>query len=169
MKVFSPSSQAVPLRAIVEALQAAGHSVSVCIGLAGDATPQELEQTSWDAAFVRWHTPELHDVYLIERSLTDTEEEAKEAVAAALRFAYNWPDNAEKLITMDVLRRTRTVYDVEVLPAMAAYADHPGWEALATLVHVLAAPEGICYAEGIGFYDAEGEPLIVNEDSDEEE
>jgi hypothetical protein len=167
MKVFSPSSQTVRLREIADLFKAGGHSVSISTGIAGAATPEELENPNWEAAFVRWHTPELHDVYLLERSVVEEEAEAREAVEEALRFAYNWPDTAEKLLTIDALRRTQIVYDVQLLPVLLEDQDHPGWEALDGLLRLLAAPgKGVIFAEEEGFFDSEGMPLILVEDDE---
>ncbi|CCW36626.1 hypothetical protein CTKA_01247 [Chthonomonas calidirosea] len=167
MKVFSPSVETVRLREIADLFKASGHSISISTGIAGAATQEELENPNWEAAFVRWHTPELHDVYLLERSVVEAEAEAREAVEEALRFAYNWPDTAAKLITIDVLRRTQIVYDVQLLPVLFEDQDHPGWETLESLLRLLAAPgDGVIFAEEEGFFDAEGMPLILMEDDE---
>jgi hypothetical protein len=161
--------QAVPLRALDEALRQAGYPVSISMGIAGEATDEQLDALDWEAAFVRWHEPEIHDVYFLERAAA-SEEDAKALLGQAIKAANNHPESADRLIVADHLRRTRTVYEVQILPALLDDEDHPAWGALDILLRRLAEEtDGLIHAEGGGFFDAEGEPLLSEEEPDEEE
>ncbi|HEV2472972.1 MAG TPA: hypothetical protein VGS41_09925, partial [Chthonomonadales bacterium] len=80
--VFALSAQAPPLRSILRALQDNGFPVSVSLNIAGEAADTELDSRQWATAFVRFTEPELHDVWLLERS-----DPAEEAAAAAIAEA----------------------------------------------------------------------------------
>jgi hypothetical protein len=162
LRIFAPGAAAPPLRTMADALKAAGYPVTLSVGIAGEASEAQLDATDWEAAFVRWQEPELHDVYLITRYAVGTDEEADQAVEQAIRLAQNRPESADKLIVIDHLRRSQTMFEVQLLPALLADEDHAAWEALDVALRDLATrTEGLIYAEGEGFYDADGEPLLV--------
>jgi hypothetical protein len=161
--VFSLAEDAVPLRNVVRTMRAADCPVSVSVDIAGEATAEQLDAPDWDTAFVRWETPELHDVYLLERDRVGVDEEADLVLAAALKAAVTIPlESAGRLIVLNHLRRTRTIYGVQVLPALVADDDHLGWSALDVALRTLAAEgDGIIFAVSEGFYDEDGEPLLA--------
>ncbi len=161
LTIFALDEPAVPLRTIADTMNAADCPVSISVGIAGEATPEELDALDWETAFVRWETPEIHDVYLLERDVVGADEEAEQAVRAAVQAAGNEVESAGRLIVIDHLRRAKTVYAVQVLPALLADEDHLAWSALDVLLRTLAAnSQGIIYAVGEGFYDEDGEALV---------
>ena len=165
--VFCAAESAVPLRAVAETMRSADCPVSISVDIAGPATAEQLDATDWQTAFVRWETPELHDVYLLERDVVRADDEADEALVAALRAATAQPQSAGRIITLDHLRRTKTVYAVQVLPALIADEDHLAWSALDVALRTLAAEgEGIIFAVGEGFYDEDGEPLLAIDETE---
>ena len=170
MKVFSLSSETVTLQEVYDVLAAAGRPIAFSAGIAGFADPEEMASPSWEATFLRWKEPELHDVYLLER-MSRGEEEAEEARDEALRAALNWPESGEQYIVLDTVRRAETIYELQALPALLQDDDHPAWEAMASALSTIASSSsGIIYSdEGNCFFDAEGEPLLVNEDLLDEE
>jgi hypothetical protein len=168
--IFALEETAVPLRVVAETMNAADCPVSVSVDIAGEATPEQLDALDWETAFVRWETPELHDVYLLERDVVGTDDVADQAVAMALQSAGNEVASAGRIIVMDHLRRTKTVYAVQILPALLADDDHLAWSALDVALRTLAAnSEGIILAVGEGFYDEDGEALLGQEEQTEEQ
>ena len=169
LRVFALELDAVPLRAVVEALEAAGQPAEISVSIAGSAEDEDLDDLNWEAAFLRWKTPELHEVALLERDVREKDEEADAAIASGLRLIANSTDAAGQLIVADHLRRTQTVYFLQILPALIADDDHPGWAALDLVLRCLAAhSNGLIYAEGEGFFESDGE-LLLDESEDERE
>jgi hypothetical protein len=159
--VFALQRAAPPLRLLRDALTGAGYPAGIGTGIAGEASDEELDRTDWEAAFVRWKEPELHEVWLIERDLMGEDPQAENAVANALRHTANVADSAGRLIATDHLRRTQAVYMCQILPALLADDDHPAWAALDIALRCLAEnAEGLIYADDEGFYDADGEILL---------
>ncbi|HZO87793.1 MAG TPA: hypothetical protein VFB38_05595 [Chthonomonadaceae bacterium] len=180
--VFAIERAAPPLRALRDALQAAGYPAGIGVGTVGEATEEQLDSTDWEAAFIRWTEPNPHEVALVERALCEREEEAANAVAQALRLVANYPESAGRLIVADHLRRIQAVYAWQLYDPLLADEDHPAWEALDVALRTLAQQsDGIIYAQAEGFYDADGEMLLLEagdeielgnweeEDEDEEE
>ena len=172
LTVFAIQEAGVTLRTIRDALQNAGFPASIGVEIAGDAIDAQLDDPQWTSAFARWHEPELHDVWLLSRDVVGVDEEANEAVSRAARFALSRAESADKLIVADHLSRTRVVYACQILPAMLdaelmgalAEEDHPAFGALDVALRALADPsEGLIYAQGEAFYDADGEPLLAEE------
>lgn len=161
--VFALNTEAVTLRTLREALQSANYPVGIGVEIAGEATDAQLDDPQWETAFVRWHEPELHDAWLLERAIVGADEEADEALGRALALAGTHTDSADKLIVINHLRNTRIVYLCEILPALVDDEDHPAWEALDVALRTLAEPtDGLIYAEGEAFYDTDGEPLLAD-------
>ena len=77
--VFAQSETGVPLRTLLDALRRAGFPVGIGMEIAGDAIDAQLDDPLWETAFVRWQEPELHDVWLLERAVVGTDEEADHA------------------------------------------------------------------------------------------
>ncbi len=164
--VFALSEVAPTVGVLLNALTSAGYPAQISLGIVGEAGEEDLTLTDWDAAFVRWTKPELHDVCLIECSRVSEEDEAAEAISLALQKIVNTTDPAGGLIMGDHLRRTEAVYDIQLLPALLADEDHSGWSALDVLLRPLAAhTKGIIYVPAEGFCDADGEILLSEEDT----
>ena len=166
LRIFALTAEAPPLRVLRDALIAAGHPIQLTLDIVGEASEEDLSMNDWEAAFVRWTQPELHEICLIERSLTGEEDEAVEAIASGLRKVVNTVDLAGGLIVGDHVRRSEAIYDLEILPALIADDDHPGWAALDVLMRTLATyTNGIIYVPFEGFCDADGEILLAEEDT----
>ena len=166
LRIFALTAEAPPLRVLRDALTAAGYPIQLTLNIVGEASEEDLALTDWEAAFVRWKEPELHEICLIERILTAEEDEAVEAIATGLRVIVNTTDVAGGLIVGDHVRRSEAIYDLEILPALVADEDHPGFAALVVLMRTLAAhTNGIIYVPFEGFCDADGEILLAEEDT----
>jgi hypothetical protein len=166
LRIFALTAEAPPLRILRDALIAAGYPIQLTLNIVGEASEEDLSLTDWEAAFVRWTQPELHEICLIERSLTGEEDEAVEAIATSLRIIVNTTDIAGGLIVGDHVRRSEAIYDLEILPALLADEDHPGFAALDVLMRTLAThTNGIIYVPFEGFCDADGEILLSVEDT----
>lgn len=169
MFVFAIQETGVTLRGLRDALIAAGHPVSISTGIAGEAADEDLDARDWESAFARWNEPEVHDVYFLLRDRLGGEEDADRVYAEVARLVHNRPESADKLIVADHLRRSRTLYEIQLLPILEADEDHAAWGALDVLLrHLAEATDGLIYAEGTGFFDAEGEPLLPEETVDED-
>ena len=166
LRIFALTAEAPPLRVLREALLAAGHPIQLTLDIVGEASDEDLTITDWEAAFVRWTQPELHEICLIERSVTGEEDEAVEAIESGLRKILDTVDLAGGLIVGDHIRRSEAIYDLEILPALIADEDHPGFAALDILLQTLAThTNGIIYVPFEGFCDANGEILLAEEDT----
>jgi hypothetical protein len=166
LRVFALTAEAPPLRILRDALTRAGYPIQLTLDIVGEASEEDLTLTDWEAAFVRWTQPELHEICLVERSATADEDEAVEAIATGLEKIVNTTDPAGGLIVGDHIRRSEAIYDLEILPALLADDDHPGWSALDVLLRTLAAhTNGIIYVPTEGFCDADGEILLAEEDT----
>lgn len=166
LRIFALTAEAPPLRILRDALVEAGYPIQLTLDIVGEASDEDLSLTDWEAAFVRWTDPELHEICLIERSAISEEDEAAEAIAAGLRMIANTTDAAGGLIVGDHIRRSEAIYDLELLPALLADDDHPGWNALDVLLRALATEaNGIIYVPSEGFCDADGEILLSVEDT----
>ena len=164
LTVFALREESVTLRTLLDALRKADAPASLGVEIAGEATDAQLDDPDWETAFARWHAPELHDAWYLERDVVGVDEEADQAVARALRFALGRGESADKLIVLDHLSKTRTVYACQVLPAMIDDEDHPAFGALDIVLRALAdAGDGLIYAAGEAFYDLDGEPLLAEE------
>ncbi len=166
LRIFALTAEAPPLRVLRDALTAAGYPIQLTLDIVGEASEEDLTLTDWEAAFVRWTQPELHEICLIERSAAAEEDEAVEAIASGLHMIVNTTDLAGGLIVGDHVRRSEAIYDLVILPALLADDDHPGWAALDVLLRTLAAyTNGIIYVPSEGFCDADGEILLAEEDT----
>jgi hypothetical protein len=163
--VFSLQRDALPLGALRDLLREAGYPAGIGVSIAGEATEEELTARNWEAAFLRWTEPEMHEIALLERATPGEDESADAAIADALTLVAAYPESAGRLIVADHLRRTQTIYLWEILPAMLDDADHPAWNALDIALRGLAAEtDGLVYATEAGFYDADGELLLAEGD-----
>lgn len=166
LRIFALRADPPPLRILRDALIDAGYPAQLTLNIVGEASEEDLTLTDWDGAFVRWTEPELHEICLIERSVVADEDEAAEAIAIGLQMVANTTDPAGGLIVGDHIRRSEAVYDLEILPALLADEDHPGWAALDVLMRALATDaNGIIYVPYEGFCDADGEILLSMEDT----
>ena len=161
IRVFSIVPDSISLAELKAALLDAGYPISIGTGIAGEATEEELNSKDWDAAFVRWTAPELHDVWLVERETPGQEPEADATIAEAIERAHRISDSAGRLIVTDHLKKTRCIFVANLLPALLIDDDHPAWAALDVALRCIAEhSEGLIYALNEGFYDAEGEMLL---------
>jgi hypothetical protein len=143
--------------------------VSVPLRYLREASEEELASQEWEAAFLRWATPEMHEVFYLERQPLSEDEEAQQSLARAVGKVHSLPISAGRYIAADHLQQTEIVYAIHPLPALLLEDDHPAWAALDALLRYLAIEtDGMIYAEGEGFYDSEGENLL-SETEDEEE
>src|SRR5258708_1312486 len=108
--VFAQEREGMPLRILRDTLQAAGYPAGIGMNIAGEATDAELDATDWEAAFIRWSEPELHEVAYLERDLPDEDEQAAHTLAKARRVATETSDVAGSLIVREHLGKTQTVY-----------------------------------------------------------
>jgi hypothetical protein len=127
-----------------------------------------LDASEWEAAFLRWKRPDVHDVALIERALTGTDEEADQAIGDAMVRIVDAADAAGKLIAADHLSQSATVYLFQIMPPLILFPDHPAWDAIDVAARTLAAHSGgLIYADGAGFFDADGESLLALDEEDD--
>jgi len=166
--VFATSSAPVPLAALYDLLVTEGAPANFGVDIAGEATEEELNDPNWEAAFLRWLEPEIHDVLLIERMVRAEDEDADLLVGTHSAGLLLSTDTAGRMIVADALMRTQVVYGVQILPAMIADEDHGAWEILDALASLLArAGEGLVYAEAEGYCDADGELMLAEDEGDE--
>lgn len=160
--LFAAQRAAISLSELRDGLREAGYPVTISTQIAGEATESELANADWEAVFVRWTEPELHEVWYVERSVTGEDDEADAAIAEAMDLASRSGDAAGKLVVQDQLRRTVEVLFWQILPAQLADEDHRGWEALDAALR-MAAGEGsaLIYASETGFYDTDGELMLA--------
>jgi hypothetical protein len=168
--VFALDREVLPLRLLRDALREAGYPAGIGIGIVGGASDAELDATDWDAAFVRWNEPEVHEVYLIERETVGGDAGTDRIIAQALTRLTDLPESAGKLIVADHLSKTQTLYSCQVLPALFADEDHPAWAALDVVLRCLAeTTDGIIYAEAEGYYDPIGDMLLDETEEEDDE
>ncbi len=168
--IYAMNAAAPPLNVLLKTLTDAGHPAAFGVGIAGEATETELAATDWDAAILRWNTPELHEIALLERLAIGEDEEADALIAAGLERAEALPLSAGRFITLDHLRHTVAIYAWNVLPPLIEADEHPGWEALDLVLRDLAErTDGMIYAEAEGFYDYDGEPMVAETEFNENE
>jgi hypothetical protein len=159
--VFALRREAPPLRLVRDALKNAGYPAGIGVEIAGEATDAQLDTHDWEAALVRWHEPELHDVWLIERSVPGQDEAADLVIGRELERLAELPVSAGRLVAADHLGKTQAVYTCDILPALLEEDDHPAWAALDVALRCLAASsDGLVYGEADGYYDADGEMLL---------
>lgn len=165
LMVFAKQELAPPLSILDETLRLAGIPARFGVRTAGDATDGELQSYEWEAVFLRWHKPQIHEVVLLERQVLGIDEEAEASLRGAKAFADSLTMSGGKLLIEEQLRESRVIYALYPLPALIADEDHPAWEALNLLLCTLAThAEGMIYALDEGFYDLEGEPMILEVD-----
>ena len=159
--IFAENPTPLPLNILFDALVLEGHPVHFSFGIAGEATAADLASTEWDTAFLRWTEPELHEICLLE-AISVTETEAQETLNSFEKLISKNPDKAGQLIVQNQLRQTKTIYGIQLLPALIENEDHLAWEALDLLARSLAQnTDGMIYAEAEGFCDAEGELMLA--------
>ncbi len=169
LRVLSLVTAGFPLRTLLGAVRSAGHPAAVSTGIAGEATDEDLVREDWNAVFLRWTEPELHDVALIERDLTSESEDTRAYLKAALREVMNSDDPGGQLIVADHLRRTQAVYSVQILPALVEQEDHAAWGSLDIVLRCIAAQtDGLIAVPGEGYCDADGELLLAENDTEDQ-
>lgn len=169
--VYALHVDAPPLRALLDTLREAGYPVSFGTETAGEAMEEALDAPDWEAAFLRWNEPEMHEVALLERMNCEEDEEGLRLVTEAMHRILDSDDEAGRLIVAHHLQQTATVYALNLLDALFTDEDHPAWAAFDVLLRSLAEiTDGLIYAEDEGFCDPTGELLLAeSEDTSEEE
>lgn len=163
--VFASAGSPVPLVALRDVLVNEGYPANFGIEIAGAANEEELNTAEWDATFLRWLTPETHEVALIDCSICGQDEEAERLIGLHLTRIVDLKDVAGKMIVAEQLNKTRTVYTVELMPALLADENHDGWGCLDVLLRFIAqAADGLIYAEAEGYCDADGELMLAETD-----
>jgi len=163
--VIGQRKDGIPLQALHEALLEGGFPATFGVRTAGDATVEDLLSTDWETAFLRWQKPELHEVIFLEKWAIGQEAEAEALLKIVSKEAANLPMSGGKLLVDVVLESAKTLYTLDTLPALLDNEDHPAWGAIDVVLRTLAEwGEGIIYAEGDGFYDADGEPMVLDVD-----
>lgn len=166
--VFAVKTEPPSLRRVREALLRAGHPAGIGLDYAGEATEEELDQPDWETLTLRWNEPEFHEIALIEQDVVGEEEEADTLLARARRFAESSADVAGQMIVLEHLDRTRIVYSVEIYYPLIEDDDHPGWGGLDVVLRAIAQEtDGLIYAEPEGFWDADGELILTEEEETE--
>ena len=159
--VFAVEPKPIPLSILFDTLVLEGYPAHFSFGIAGEANAADLASDEWDTAFLRWTEPELHEICLLEVS-DATEEEAAKTLHSFRKLVSKSRDEAGKLIVLNQLNAAKTVYGVQVLPALIENEDHPAWEALDSMMRALAQhSSGLIYAESEGFCDADGELMLA--------
>lgn len=165
--VFATSDSAPTLLSLREELRARGYPASFGVDITGEASDEQMNSTNWEAAFLRWSEPEIHEVALIERFLRGEDEEADSLLAEYARHTAPNTDAAGRLIISAHLKSTQEVYAIQLLPALFSDQDHSAWSALDILLRSIARQaDGIIYAESEGFCDPDGEFLLTAEYDD---
>ena len=160
--IYATQKDAPPLRGLLTALKEQQYPAGLSVGIAGEATDSELDAPAWDAALLRWHEPEIHDVALVERLLPDEDEDATEILTAGQQEAEALPLSGGRFLVLDHLKHTQALYAVELQPALLADDEHPAWNALDVMLRTLAEKtDGLIYADAEGFYDMDGEPMVA--------
>ncbi len=169
LMVFAIKPEAVPLLHLQNAIDAEGYPMSFGISIAGDAEGDALVGAEWDAIFVRWKEPEVHEVAVLERGTILDDEEAQEILAVAQQMIAGSDDEVGITIVADHLSKTQCIYALELMPALLDNDEHQAWEGLDTLLRSLAEySDGLVYAQGEGFCAADGELLLLEPANDEE-
>jgi hypothetical protein len=163
--VFATSGDSIPLAALRDLLVTEGAPANFAVDIAGEATDEQLRDPDWDAAFLRWLEPDVHEVALIDRMPRATDEEAEQVVGQHLSKIARLVDVAGRMIVAEHLNRARVVYAVQLLPALLAEESHDAWGALDLLLRFIArSADGVIYADAEGYCDAEGELLLAEAD-----
>jgi hypothetical protein len=163
--VFSTLEIIPPLIGLRDILQTKGYAASFGVDILGEAEEEQLKRPDWEAAFLRWNEPQIHEVALIERFVRGEDEEAEALISQYTGHIAQNPDSAGRLIIAAHLNNSRVVYAVQLLPALFTEDDHPAWSALDVILRYLAThTDGIIYAEAEGFCDPDGELLLAEED-----
>jgi len=163
--VFASAGAPVPLVALRDVLVNEEYPANFGVEIAGAASEDELNTVEWDATFLRWLTPEIHEVALIDCSICGQDEEAERLIGQHLARIVDLRDEAGKMIVAEQLNKTRTVYTVELMPALLAEESHDAWGCLDVLLRFIAqAADGLIYAEAEGYCDADGELMLAETD-----
>lgn len=163
--VIGRREDGIPLQALQEALQDAGFPATFGVRIAGDATVEDLLSPDWETAFLRWREPTVHETIFLSKWVVGADEEAADFLKTISKEAAKLPMSGGKLLVDVALESAKTFYALEILPALLADDDHPAWGAMDVVLRTLAEwGEGIIYAEEEGFFDADGEPMVLDVD-----
>ena len=162
LMVFAQQADAVPLIRLQKALDAEGYPMSFSVSIAGDAVGDMLIGSEWEAVFVRWKEPEIHEVALLERGLVLDDPEAQDILNYAQQLIAQCDDEVGVTIVADHLSKTQCIYALELMPAILENDEHGAWEGLDILLRALAEhSDGLVYAQGEGFCAPDGELLLI--------
>ncbi len=160
--VFAIKADSVPLIKLQNALDAEGYPMSFSVSIAGDAVGDALVGQEWDAIFVRWKEPEVHEVAVLERGTLLDDPEAQDILNYAHQIMTQSDDEVGVTIVADHLGKTQCVYALELMPAILDNDEHQAWEGLDVLLRALAEySDGLVYAQGEGFCAPDGELLLI--------
>ena len=168
--VFLKDRESAPLAEVQKAFSASGTPAVFRFGTEGDASETDLQNARWDAAYLCWTTPVIHETWMLERALS-TDEDGQQVIAEAMTVAMAQEDEAGRLIVADHLSKTTEIIMFDPQPALFADEDHAAWDVMDLALLTLAEiGDGLIYAVEDGFYDSEGELLLEEPevvDSDE--
>ncbi len=168
--VFSKDAEGFPMRNLLGAITSAGHPAEFGIGIAGSATEEDLDSENWDALFLRWTEPEMHEIALLEKDMRSGSEEAEATIAATARQIAKSNDVAGQLIVADHLKQTKAIYRLQILTQLLSNDDHAGWDAIDILLRCIASQsDGLIEVPGEGYCDADGELLLADNEFENEE
>ncbi len=167
LQIFALDDDPPPLSTILQEYWVQEAPVSFSFGVSNQNDSADIDNCKWDAMFVRWLKPSIHDVCLIVSDRIGHDPEAEALLARVLkRVARQNPDEMQKLV-VETLKVTRLVISLQFLPALLDDPDHPAWDALGSIASSLATlANGIIYVEGEGFYDDAMAPLVTLTEED---
>ncbi|MBC7529626.1 MAG: hypothetical protein H7308_19025 [Chthonomonadaceae bacterium] len=175
LAIFALDTKIPPLRTLWSEAKEEEMPLQLGVFIAGEATEEELDAPEWESVFVRWTEPEIHDIALLE-TYTFEEPEGEELSRKATELLSALPQDSSRFVLEQHLLNVKRLYVIQTLPALLDDEDHAGWDGIDLVLRVLAdVTGGVIYAEGEGFYSAEGTPfytpdlLLGNESEDEDE
>ncbi len=162
LQIFALDDYPPSLRTIQQEYWVQEAPISFSFGVSNDNDIADIDSTSWDAMFVRWMRPTVHDVCLVVCERRDNDEDAEALIDRALQRVGRQPKGEMQKIVVETLNASRIVISVQFLPALLDDQDHLAWDALGSIVSSLATlANGIIYVEGEGFYDDAMAPLVT--------
>lgn len=162
--------EGVPLQKLYEALLLEEYPARLRVGITGDISDEELAAPTWEAAFVCWTEPEVHEVCLILH--ISKQDEAFHPILQQQNQILSSMDTREPEypVIAEALRQVQALYAVQLMPALFDDEDHPAWESLDLILRCFAQfGDGFIYVEAEGYCDAYGELLLAEPEQNTEE
>ena len=78
--VFLKERESTPLIEVQKVFSASGTPAVFRFGTEGDASDADLANARWDAAYLCWTTPVIHETWMLERALS-TDEDGQQVIA----------------------------------------------------------------------------------------